>query len=200
MKSKLAKEKMKEIKIQTKLKEKAAILAFKKYFELTKKVGRGTLLEDKTFVHGALAKIDGHYFFPIYKGGEKRIRIIKEASIKHNIFAIDAALAEGVFWPAGKYIEYLRTEVEEDVWDMTFHKNGKPKGIVDILHGNRDLGRIYLGEVNSDRLIKKTLEEVVASKKNEIGIKLRKYLEDSLCSTIEDLLQQNLRQKKKNSR
>ena len=202
MKSKLTKEKIKNMKVERKLKEKAAVLAFKKYFELTKKVGRGTLLEDGVFVYGSLAKIDGHYFFPVEKHGEKRIRIVREAEVTHHTFAIDIALAEGGFWPVGRDVEYLCTEVEEDAWDMTFHQNGKPKGIVDVLHGHRDLGRIYLGEVPDERIGKRrvTLEEKIKLHNTEISAKVRKHLEGSMCSTIEDLLKETLKQKKKNSR
>lgn len=202
MKSKLTKEKIKAMKVERKLKEKAAVLAFKKYFDLTKQVGRGTLLEDSTFIYGALAKIDGHYFFPVEKDGEKRIRIVKESEVKHHTFAIDIALAEGGFWPVGRDVEYLCTEVEEDAWDMTFHQNGKPKGIVDVLHGHRDLGRIYLGEVGEGRLARRkmTLEEAVAVHQVEINEKVRKHLEGSMCATIEDLLKETLNKKKKKSR
>lgn len=202
MRSKLTREKMKAMKVERKLKEKKALLAFKKYFELTKKVGKGTLLEDGAFVYCALAKIDGHYFFPVDKDGEKRIRIIRVPDIKHNIFTIDVGLAEGGFWPVGRDLEYLCTEVEEDAWDMTFNQNGKPRGIVDVLHGHRDLGRIYLGEITYNDSGKRriTLEEAVENNKAEINAKVRKHLEGSMCSTIEDLLKEALKQKKKSSR
>lgn len=162
--------------------EKLATKSLKKFIEIAKKSNGNTYFENNYFVKGAVGKIDGYYFYPVEKHGEKILRVIKEFELDSMI------ISEGDI-----KTDYLRTIVKEHVWDVTFSKNGNVKEVLDLLHGQRSIHEVFLGLTSREN--KETLEVSVKKYQKDIEKARNTYLKGSMCEEIEKLISSELKKK-----
>ena len=156
--------------------EKQVVKAFKKYVKMSKENRDNAYLDGKNFVKGTLGKVDGYYFYPVTKHGEKIIRVIKEFSVESRVITTGDISTN-----------HLKTVDKEDIWDITFEKNGKIKDVLDLLHGERSIHEVYLGLTN-DNIKTINLNEYINEYKKEIEYARKKYLSGSMCEEIENLI------------